>query len=310
MRVYDCFTFFNELDLLEIRLNELDPVVDYFVLVEATKTFSGKQKPLYYNENRKLFSQFSDRIIHVVVDDMPTVINNNRWPLETFQRKCIWRGLHSCVSNDIVLISDVDEIPTAALVKDFCNTIVHPSIIEMAREWLCKQINNTSNFSGNHYIRSFLGKMITILSPKSRIVKVYHKHYEYYLNGYVMDRLPGTSMMQFSTLINVLNADPDNARWLRGIPHIYQYGGWHFSYLGGVDKIIYKIKSFSHSEFDTERYTDAEKIEKLMEGGSNLYGKNGKGHNITYVEIDETYPVFVQEKCERLKKYIKELQIE
>lgn len=51
--IYDCFTFFNELNLLEIRLNILNDVVDKFVLVEATKTFSGKDKPLYYEQNKK-----------------------------------------------------------------------------------------------------------------------------------------------------------------------------------------------------------------------------------------------------------------
>ena len=59
--IYDCFTFFNEFDLLEIRLNELDSVVDKFVLVEATKTFSGLDKPLYFNENKNKFNKFEGR---------------------------------------------------------------------------------------------------------------------------------------------------------------------------------------------------------------------------------------------------------
>jgi len=67
--IYDCFTFFNELDLLEIRLNVLKDVVDRFVLVEATQTFTGRPKPLYYKENAARFAAFADRIIHVVVDD-------------------------------------------------------------------------------------------------------------------------------------------------------------------------------------------------------------------------------------------------
>jgi len=66
--IYDCFSFFNELDLLEIRLHELDPVVDKFVLVEASKTFQGKDKPLFYDENKERYKEFSEKIIHVVVD--------------------------------------------------------------------------------------------------------------------------------------------------------------------------------------------------------------------------------------------------
>ena len=53
-KVYDTFLFFNELDLLEIRLNILDDYVDYFVLCEANQTFSGKDKKLYYKENKKV----------------------------------------------------------------------------------------------------------------------------------------------------------------------------------------------------------------------------------------------------------------
>ena len=63
MKVIDVFPFFNELDLLEIRLNSLDPYVDCFILSEATKTFSGLDKPLYYQENKERFKKFSDKIL-------------------------------------------------------------------------------------------------------------------------------------------------------------------------------------------------------------------------------------------------------
>ena len=70
--VYDCFQFFNELDILKIRLNVLSPVVDKFVISEATETFSGLPKPLYYEENKEMFREFEDKIIHqVVTDEIP-----------------------------------------------------------------------------------------------------------------------------------------------------------------------------------------------------------------------------------------------
>lgn len=65
--IYDCFHFFNELDILKIRLEVMNPIVDKFVISEATETFSGLKKPLYYEENKELFSEFQDKIIHVVV---------------------------------------------------------------------------------------------------------------------------------------------------------------------------------------------------------------------------------------------------
>ena len=61
--VYDCFQFFNELDILKLRLHVMDPVVDRFVISEATETFSGKAKPLYYEENKEMFAEFADKIM-------------------------------------------------------------------------------------------------------------------------------------------------------------------------------------------------------------------------------------------------------
>ncbi len=114
-RVFDCFIFFNEFELLEIRLNELNSFVDYFVLVESTKTFSGKDKPLYYLQNKKFFEHFNHKIIHIVVDDMPHT--DSRWEREFHQRNAITRGLKRCSENDLILISDVDEIPRISRLK-------------------------------------------------------------------------------------------------------------------------------------------------------------------------------------------------
>ena len=69
--VYDCFQFFNELDILKLRMHVLNDVVDKFVISEATVTFSGEKKPLYFQENREMFKEFEDKIIHKVVDDTP-----------------------------------------------------------------------------------------------------------------------------------------------------------------------------------------------------------------------------------------------
>ena len=80
--IYDCFTFFNELDLLEIRLKILNDYVDKFVLVEAAKTHSGLPKPLYFNENKQRFLPYQDKIVHISLDNMPE--SQNSWVLEKF----------------------------------------------------------------------------------------------------------------------------------------------------------------------------------------------------------------------------------
>ncbi|MBF8249506.1 MAG: putative N-acetylglucosaminyltransferase [Candidatus Levybacteria bacterium] len=107
--IYDAFTFYNELDLLEIRLNLLYKYVGKFILVEATTTHSGKPKPLYYQQNKKRYAQFDDKIIHIIVDDLPRN-SKNRWPAEAAQRLAIIRGLTDARDNDIVITSAVDEI--------------------------------------------------------------------------------------------------------------------------------------------------------------------------------------------------------
>ena len=68
MAIWDCFTFFNELDILELRLRELAPVVDRFVIAEATKTFANEAKPVHFAENRARFAEFLPKIVHVVKD--------------------------------------------------------------------------------------------------------------------------------------------------------------------------------------------------------------------------------------------------
>ena len=113
--IYDCFIFFNELEVLELRLHELAAVVDKFVLVEATRTYTNQPKPLYFLENRSRFNEFEKKIIHIIVEDSPDV--SDAWAVEYFLRNCIARGLTQCRPEDWILVSDVDEIPRATTVQ-------------------------------------------------------------------------------------------------------------------------------------------------------------------------------------------------
>lgn len=107
--IIDCFTFYNELDILDIRLNTLSNSVDKFVLVEASKTQSLLDKPFYFEENKGRYANYLDKIVHVKVSEFP---ENGGWAMENFQRNCITRGLKQIdlKNNDIIAISDVDEI--------------------------------------------------------------------------------------------------------------------------------------------------------------------------------------------------------
>src|SRR3989338_9028995 len=147
---YDVFTFLNELDLLEIRLNILYDHVDYFVIIECAETFSGLPKPLYFSENKDRFTQFAPKIIHYVVTDVPIseaelrsrlqnstidtlekeIINNAltsdnlppdqlHWLKEFYQKESIKKALVNLQDDDICFVGDVDEIWNPAAVIDF-----------------------------------------------------------------------------------------------------------------------------------------------------------------------------------------------
>lgn len=116
IEVYDCFPFFNELDLLEVRLNELYEVVDHFVIVENPLTFTGNPKPLYFEESKKRFSKFSDKIIHIIGPKIE--IAKDAWEREAKQRNDIMMGLKKAKDEDIIIISDVDEIIKKEKIKE------------------------------------------------------------------------------------------------------------------------------------------------------------------------------------------------
>jgi beta-1,4-mannosyl-glycoprotein beta-1,4-N-acetylglucosaminyltransferase len=105
--IYDCFNFFNELDILEIRLNILDKHVDFFVLGESEQTFSNKTKPLFYQENKKRFEKWKDKIIHVI---HPSTSLTNSFEIAGFQKDNLKNGLFNASDDDIVYFGDVDEI--------------------------------------------------------------------------------------------------------------------------------------------------------------------------------------------------------
>ncbi|MBQ2631999.1 MAG: N-acetylglucosaminyltransferase, partial [Kiritimatiellae bacterium] len=122
--VYDCFTFFNELDLLEIRLNTLKGVVDRFVIAEATRTHTGKPKELIFERNRGRYAEFGDKIVYVVVDNLLPEEEvakdsyNLPWVNENRQRNALIKGLMNLDDGDVFIVSDVDEIPRPECVRD------------------------------------------------------------------------------------------------------------------------------------------------------------------------------------------------
>jgi beta-1,4-mannosyl-glycoprotein beta-1,4-N-acetylglucosaminyltransferase len=115
--IHDCVMLFNELDLLELRFSELEAVVDRFVVAEAPVTHAGRPKRLAFSENRQRFARWSDRVVHVIVEDMPK--GPDPWSRERHQRNALIRGLRDVAPTDGVIISDVNEIPKPAAIQQW-----------------------------------------------------------------------------------------------------------------------------------------------------------------------------------------------
>lgn len=126
-KVYDCFTFFNEIDLLKIRFEELYEVVDHFVIVEAEDTFRGNPKPMYFAQNRHHFQKYLDKVIYVHVGKSHF---SSPWDRERYQRNQIQFGLIGCTDEDIILVSDLDEFIDARKWPHFLQALeAHPEQI-------------------------------------------------------------------------------------------------------------------------------------------------------------------------------------
>lgn len=276
--VYDCFIFFNELDLLEIRLHELDNVVDYFVLVEADRTFQNNPKPYYFEENKERFSQFLPKIIHIKLDKYPYFIPIfnpfNPWKLEIFQRNSILKGLKNCKKEDIILISDVDEIPRASLLK----------------EVISKGVDQIYGLKMSMFLYYFNNQLIydegTLLSVEEAKDGIWHC----------------TALLPFK----LLNEKPQKIRKTimrtirrKEIYKIIPNAGWHFTYIGGVQKIIEKLEAFSHSEFNNNEFKNKEKIEEQLKSGKDVLGRNVKFNVLNDLS---SLPIYLQRES-TIKKF-------
>jgi beta-1,4-mannosyl-glycoprotein beta-1,4-N-acetylglucosaminyltransferase len=230
--IIDGFTFFNELDLLEIRLEILDSYVDKFILVEAERTHSNKPKELYYEKNKERYSKFHDKIIHLVVtEDMFRAYGSMTTTMdcmfnENFQRDYIQHAWNDFSDDDIVMVSDLDEIPNMESIQP--ETITTP--VSFSQKVFYNYVNTTT-------ISGTIWHNCTVACKK------------------------GSSF------------SPQRLRDMRdSIPSIPN-GGWHFSYMGGPQKVEEKIKGFLHQEFNHEQVTNQRNIEERQKSLQDPLGR-------------------------------------
>jgi len=249
MKIIDCFTFYNELKMLEMRLQEMYDFVDYFVLVEATKTYANNDKELYYENNKEKYAKYNDKIIHIIVDDMPN--DNNAWLLEYHQRRCINRGVSQLELNndDIIIVSDLDEIIDTDLIKNIKNKNIN--------------IENSIHYS------------------------IEQDLYYYNLNTKFNHKWFGSKLLNYYTYYNNFNTDSNTIRNTH-TNNTLKNGGWHFSYFGDVEFIKNKIKNFAHQEYNNDTYLNDEKILNNIKNSKDIYNRNECQFSHINIE-DNTY---------------------
>lgn len=257
MKIYDCFTFYNEFDLLELRLRELYNHVDHFVLVEANRTFQNQQKPFYYQDHAERFKKWADKIIHVAVQDMPQ--DTDAWGRERYQRDSIAQGIAAADPLDIIMIGDVDEIP-------------RPGTVQRLR---------TSP-------GSVWGFRMPLFNFKYNYMMVTQDLYTVW-SGAVRKQVL-SSAEDFRRMRHVLHSFALNHS--DGNIEIIEHAGWHFTYLGTSDFARTKIQSFAHSETNKPEILDQLDIEDSIRKGTGIIRTN---HDYLFapVTVDDYMPATI-----------------
>ena len=287
IKIYDTFLFFNELELLEIRLNILDQYVDYFVIVEATETFTGIPKKLYYDENKDLFKKWRHKIIHYIIKDTPkneedlknklkekklndlekkiiidTLNSDNiphgsqtQWLREFYQKENIKKALVDVKDNDFCFLSDLDEIWNPDIIIDYSKDCV----FKFMQSCYIYFLNNRSNENW----RGWTGTVAT--------------KYKNIRTG-CLNYLRRRNKMKYTSLKN---------------------GGWHFTFQGGVDKIKKKIESYGHQEINTN------KIKSQIENNI-LYNKDIRRRHIKFWIDNDNLPVYILKNKIKYKNLLKD----
>ena len=268
MKIYDCFQFFNEENILDLRLNILDEHVDFFVIVESTTDHQGNEKKLNFDINK--YKKFQKKIIYIVVEDTLDAIKKPHLGqnslVERHQRNSITRGLKNCSNEDLIIISDVDEIPDLNKLNLFNKKKKYAVFLQKKFDYKLNLLNETEG--DWHGSKICLKK--DLRSPQ-------------WLRDLKFKKNPFWRIDKIKNL------------------QIINDGGWHFSYLQSPDNILKKIASFSHGERNIPSFANQKNIEEKIEMQKNIFDL---GFSYRKIDIDHTFPKYIIENKEKLKEWI------
>jgi|TARA_B110001450_G_scaffold109060_1_gene103142 beta-1,4-mannosyl-glycoprotein beta-1,4-N-acetylglucosaminyltransferase len=274
MKIYDCFSYWDEDLLLDLRLNILDKYVDYFVIVEGNKTWQNNAKELRFDINN--FINFKDKIIYVPVKNMPD--GENPWLRENFQRNCIERGLTNSRPEDLIIISDVDEIPDLTNIEGYLKSKRYAVFKQKAFYYKLNMQNTTLPY----WYGSRVCKKKYLKSPQ-------------WLRNLKFKKRPFWRI--------------DKLR----LNNIIENGGWHFCNLKNPKDLLHKYKNMVETKDDffakdgidgriDEKYLSIEQIKNSIEQGKNLVGKH---EYFEKIELDNSFPEYVLRNKEKYRNWIK-----
>tara|TARA_Y100000817_G_C16715084_1_gene481069 strand:- start:48 stop:848 length:801 start_codon:yes stop_codon:yes gene_type:complete len=265
MAIYDCFQYFNEDHIVDLRLNILDKYVDYFVISESTKTHQGKDKKINFDVNN--FSKFKDKIIFIVADYKKEINfdkhTGGESPVEQHQRNVLIDGLKDASSEDLIILSDSDEIPDLTKLSYIKNK---KKFLAFSQKMFMYKLN-LQNINESGWIGSKITKKKNIKSMQE-LRNLKFKNYPFWR----IDKLN----QQIIT------------------------GGWHFSFLQTPEQILNKIKSFSHGEYYNEKL-DIRDIEKKILNNEDIFER---GTKLKKINVDNSYPEYIVKNIKKFSDWI------
>ncbi len=270
MKLIDCFMYFDEDLILEIRLNTLNNIVNKFVIAEATRDHAGKEKKL--NFDIKKFQKFKHKIEYLVIDDLPINVKSKKkhWHenhmRDQFQRNALEKGYKYCDPEDWIMISDIDEIPNPDKIEKFNTKNKYACFLQ--KNFQSKL--NLQNISDRYWPGTKICERKNLKSPQwLRNIKTKKRHFW------------------------KIFKDKE--------PQLIENAGWHFSFLKTPAYIRQKIISYSHQEFNKEEFINEKNIEKKINEGKDLFNRNIKYQAI---KVDETFPEYIYKNKNYFKNWI------
>ena len=262
--------YFDEDLVLDLRLNILNNYVDKFVLAEATKDHTGKDKKLNFDFNN--FPKFKNKIEYIIVDDLPVNVSSfkKNWQVhhirDQHQRNALSRGYNNLSDEDLIMISDIDEIPDPKKINNF----------ELKNKYGCFMQKN--------------------FQSKINLLNISDK---YWMGTKIIQK---KNLKTPQWLRNIKTSKPPFWKFYKPRqPQLIYDGGWHFSFLKNPKGISKKIKSYSHSEYNKPEFTDENKIEERIKKRMDIFDRNYKYEKI---KLDDTFPEYILEQKNRYKDWI------